>query len=149
MTRWVGAFVWKFENGLWVMVQDVISTKQRFQYQGVQIKLPGGMSEATDKGPLDTLRREIEGETDLTLLPGEYDDVYNRIIGSVWKTLYLVGIDSLVGRLRTEPEQDGDSLMGAPRWLRVNEVSEKFIYQTQQPAFHEAVRRLQKQNLVV
>ena len=145
MTVWVGAFVWKYEGGLWALVQDSVSTDPRFSHQGVQIKLPGGMSEPEDSNSLATLRRELQHELELTLLPGDYKTGYDKIQDMDRKMIYLVRYDLLAGYLRTEPKMDGDSFMGAPRWLRVNEANEKFIFSTQRPGFHQAAKALQEQ----
>jgi len=136
---WIGAVIYKEEDGIiHVLIQDSESLLERFKFQGVQTKFPGGSNDdMPGEVESDTLAREIKEETFLELK--EEVSIPRPIFGPIPgerypRKFYLIGFESFRGTLRDVDIVDGDDLLHPPRWVKLEDLlrNKDLLYETHQ-----------------
>ncbi|MDP2651186.1 MAG: NUDIX hydrolase [bacterium] len=147
MARWfAGAVIYRDNENVEreLLVMDCKSLHEKYKGRPMQVKFPGGTEEEhpEDNNVLDTLRREIVEETDLSLKDG----APMRLVHSEtpnpahFKSFYLIPIEDCEGSLRTEEKTMGYDWMSAPYWVKADELG-RTLYRSHQTALIKVLQR--------
>ncbi len=145
---WVGAIIYhQTESDCFVLLQESTSVLPRYRDQEVQRKFPGGEEKSEDGGFLGALHRELLEETYLRIKDQfEPKVVYDHIRGLRRRVLYSIPLDCLVGKIRSEPLQDGTSMLGDLRLFSLKEAEEG-IYRSHREGLRSFIRSLRRANI--
>jgi 8-oxo-dGTP pyrophosphatase MutT (NUDIX family) len=140
-----GAVIYRWNQGvLEFLLQNSKTTIPKFDWQGVQVKFPGGRDDPEDISFLDTLKRELKQELYLEIKP-EISPVviFDEIRNFHRKIFYLVPFDALVGEMRDVEILDGSSILSVPYWVPADK-SVNLAYKIHKKAAINAIGVLRK-----
>ncbi len=155
--HYVCAVIWNpnpaVSGGIELVVMDVISTYRlphclERKTTAIQTKFPGGMQRLPEDSTEVTLTRELVEETNLRYSGALVEvckiPVRDRNDPSIidhYKHGILVPLKDCTGVLRSEPLQDDNDWMSAPRLVPIDEAG-RVLYKTQQPILLAAIDAL-------